>query len=362
MVYFEEVAQAADHNMTLQFIEGFELSTSANCYSNKWQAFNNAGAFIAGRLHGTAAASGTPGTLTEWRTRSLGLQNTWTVGFGMQHPAATVVDDTDVYPLIVKRGTPAQIFFQWRKGTGNTFRFDIYRGATLLGSTSDFVSQSWHYFEFQFKLDPATGTIEFRHNTNVDFTAGPIDTADTGLAGADVFEISMMSSALRFDDIYILDDQGTINNDFLGDSVIEGRRPSGDGTPLDWSLDNGPGTFTNHWEGLDDTTCGTPQDFIFSSTIGHQDLLSFNALSFITGQVHGVMVNSSAVLDTTGSREYKHIARSGGTLYTGVGSSHTVASTSRQDFYDVLETDPDTGVKWTIAGVNAADFGVEVVS
>jgi hypothetical protein len=196
----------------------------------------------------------------------------------------------------------------------------------------------------------------------VAFTAGPIDTADTGLAGADVFEISINNPGFRFDDLYFLDDQGAINNTFLGDSVIEGRVPTGDGATLDWALENGPGTFLDHFEALNDLTCGVAQDYIFSSTIGHQDMLSFNALSFITGQVHGVLLNSSAQLDTGGTREYKHLVRSGGTLYTGAGATHTVASTSRQDFFDVLETDPDTAVKWTIAGVNSAEFGIEVVS
>ena len=37
-----------------------------------------------------------------------------------------------------------------------------------------------------------------------------------------------------------------------------------------------------------------------------------------------------------------------------------MASTGYQSFEDYLEVDPDTGVKWTIAGVNGADFGVEL--
>ena len=347
--------------MTLIFHEGFENSADVNCYARKWARFIGVGSFPAGRLHGFAAQ--TSGT-TEWRTRSLGLQNTWVVGFGMQHAGATVIDETDVFPLIVKRGTAQQIHLQWRKGTGNTFKFDVFRGTTLLGSTSDFVAQSWHYFEVKMTIDTGTsGSVEIRHNTQVDLTLSSINTADSGLAGADVFEINVASGVLRFDDIYMLDSTGTINNDYLGDSVVEGRRPTGDSTPSQFTQ---AGAFSTSWESTESVSCtgSVNNDYIFSSTVGHQDMMSFNALSFITGQIHGVLVNSDAQLDTTGSREFKHIIRSNATLFTSPpgGISHTVASTSFQAFFDMFERDPDTAAKWTIAALDAAEFGVEVVS
>ena len=350
--------------MTIRLIEGFENTTDAVCMARKWSQFTGISAFSTGRLLGQSAQS----SLTTWRTTSLGLQDTWTVGFALQHSNATVTDRTDVFPLIIRRGTAEQLSLHWRQGTGNTFHFEIRRGTTLLTTTSDFVAQSWHYFEFQFTIDPVNGAYEFRHNTQVDVSdSGPVNTADDGVAGADVFEIRIVSTtpSLRFDDIYILDDQGTINNDFLGDSVIEGRRPTGDGTPQDWTLQTGQG-LTTHWEALDALTCSNPDtlNFIFSTTVGHQDLLSFSPLSFITGQIHCVQLMSDTSLDVTGSREFRHIIRSGGTLFPtpAGGITHTVASTTPQTFWDVFELDPDTALRWTISGVNSADFGVEVVS
>lgn len=345
--------------MTLKFLEGYEVSNTITHYNRKWAAYIGTGGFaFAGRLHGSSARA-TVGN-NEWRTRSLGLQDTWVIGFGLRHVSATVLDNTLTFPWVIKRGTAEQIRFQWRKGTGNTFNIEVFRGITSLGVTSDFVALSWHYFEFKFTIDPVNGSFEIRHNTIVDLTdAGPVNTADSGLAGADVFEQNQQSPPnMEWDDLYILDDQGTINNDYLGDSVIEGRIPTGDAAPNDFT----PSGAGNNFDQVDEDFANI--DWIFSSTIGHQDLFSFNALSFVTGTVHGVMLASSVRLDTTGSREFKHVIRSNGTLFTSPagGITHTVASTVFQVFFDVFERDPDTAVKWTIAGVDAADFGVEVVS
>ncbi len=345
--------------MTIKFIEGYEVSNTTAHYQRKWAAYvGSAGFAFAGRLHGSSARA--PTGTSEWRTRSLGLQDSWVIGFGLRHVNATVSDSTTTFPWVIKRGVAEQLRFQWRKGTGNTFNNEVLSGATLLGTTSDFVAQSWHFFEFKFPIDPTTGSVEIRHNTIVDLTiAGPVDTADTGLAGADVFETSQVSPpTMEWDDIYILDDQGTINNDYLGDAVIEGRIPTGDAVPNDFAASGGGGNFAQ----VDNDFANT--SWIFSSTIGHQDLFSFNALSFVTGTVHCVMLNSVARLDTTGSREFKHVIRSNGTLFTSPagGITHTIASTAFAAFFDVFERDPDTGIKWTISAVDSADFGVEVVS
>lgn len=344
--------------MALKFVEGFETSGDLGAFRRKWAAFTALGGLPTGRLHGKAGSM--PNSLSEWRTRPLGLQNAWVVGFALRYNNATVVDRTTIFPLVVKRGTAEQIRFQFRKGTGNTFRLDVFRGGNLLGSTSDFVALSWHYFEFKFTIDPVTGSLEIRHNTQVDLTvAGPVNTAESGLAGADVFEITQTNGGnLEYDDMYILDSTGAINNTYLGDSVIEGRVPTSDASPLQWAVDSGA-----HFEAID-SLLASSLTFIFSSTVGHQDMFAFSALSFITGQIHGVMVTSDGRLDTTGIREFKHIIRSNTTLYTSPagGSTHSVASTSFQSFFDVFELDPDTSLKWTISNLNAAEFGLQVVS
>ena len=218
--------------MTIRHMEGFEAIDGTNCFGRRYSLVSSPGsATISGRLHGDCMRSGTS---TEIRTRSMSLQNTWVWGFGYRYINATVTDDTDFYPIVWLKGTSEQVSLQWRKVSGeNSFEFVLFRGATELWRSSDegasgkFTAQNWHYFEFKVTIDPVNGAWEFRHNTSVvGSDAGPVNTADEGTAGADIAEWVWRNSNSEWDDIYILDDQGSINNDFLGDSVIEGRVPT----------------------------------------------------------------------------------------------------------------------------------------
>lgn len=351
----------------LKFLEGFELSSQLDWFKRKWAQAVGGSVNGTGRLQGQSLAFSLSSPV-DWRTRSLGLQNTWTIAFGLQFNAGTVIDSTNTFPLVVKRGVTEQLRVQFRKGTGNTFKLDVFSGATLLGSTADYVPLSWHFFEIQITINTGTsGSVQIRHNTQVDLTVSSVDTAASGQAGADVFEILGDLNALRMDDLHILDNQGSLNTTYLGDSVIEGRQPSSDGTPKEWSLENdGNTSLTDHWQVLNELTVGGSVDnqYIYSATVGQRDILQFPNLSLISGQIHGVMVSSDARLSTTGTRQFRHIVKSGGTTYetpTG-GISHTVASTSYQTFYDIFEVDPDTGSAWTLAALNAAGSGPKVIA
>jgi hypothetical protein len=345
--------------MTLRFVEGFEVDRSTGYHARKYASASSMDTYGTGRLHGFALTTSS----ANWTTRSLGSQNTWTIGIGMLHFNATVSASTTPQ-IIIRRGVNEQLRLEFEKGVGNTFHFKVMRGSTSLGVTSDFTALNWHYFEFEVTIDPVNGAFEFRENGLVDLIdAGPVNTADDGVAGADVFDWQINNSNFRVDDIYILDDQGSINNTFLGDSVVEGRLPTGDGFLSQWTPVDPAGA---HWANLDDAAAfpepGTTSNnsIIETSTISNIDLLTFSALTFITGQIHVVQLMAHAKLDVAGTRTARHKIRSGGSNFDG--SSFVVNSTAFQTFFDLVETDPNTGVKWTIANLNAAEFGVELVS
>lgn len=356
--------------MVLRFFEGYETFDSTACFDRRYSLSVSPGSPTAtGRLHGDSMLAG---TTTILRTRSLTLQNTWTYGFGFRYSNATILTDSNSFPLIWLKGTDEQFSLKWDKVSGeNTFEFILMRGSTEVARTSDagalgkFTALNWHYFEFQITIDPASGSYEFRHNTQVVLSeAGPINTADEGTAGADVAEFAWRNNRHNTDDMYILDSTGAVNNTFLGDTVIEGRLPTGEDLAVhDWLIeDGGAPSIDTYNEVCDNLSCSaSPTQYIFSATINDDGMMTFNALSFITGTIHAVKVSSDAFLDTSGSREFTHLVRSGGTIYTP-GITHTVSTTNPQSFEDIIELDPDTSVKWTVSGVNGADFGVRLIS
>lgn len=341
----------------LLHIEGYELNTDTNLADGVYEFVDNINGSGTGRLHGNSyAPSSSTGTK---RTRSFGLKSELIYGFGFQYIGTTVA--TDAQPQIIwKQGATEQLRMQFERVSNSSFRWVFYRGATVVGTSSAFTNLNWHYFEVRVVIDPAAGEIELRQNQQVDINLTGLNTADVGTIDADVVEWDTRNSNIRWDDEYILDTTGSVNNDFLGDSVIEGRLPTGDGTYEEWTLSSGSNMFAL----LDDPSgvsgASSSGGSITSDTIGERFLVTFNALSFITGQVHGVYMHMRSRLDAVGVRDLKFLIRSGGTDYDG--DTVTVNSTNLSTFTMMSETDPDTGVKWTIAGVDAAEFGGEVVS
>ena len=59
-------------------------------------------------------------------------------------------------------------------------------------------------------------------------------------------------------------------------------------------------------------------------------------------------------------RSFKTIARSGATE-ADAGTTHD-AGGSYACYQDIFEADPDTSVAWTEAGVDAAEFGIEITA
>jgi len=343
--------------MTLLQVEGYELNTDVNLADGVYEFVDNINGSGTGRLQGNSyAPSASTGSK---RTRSFGLRNEFIYGFGFQYIGTTVFTDTQPQVMFMQ-GASEQFRMEFERVDDTSFRWVFYRGATQLGTTSAFTNLNWHYFELRVVIDPSSGEIEFRQNQQVDVNLSGLNTANVGTADADVVQWDTRNSQVRWDDEYLLDTLGTINNTFLGDSVIEGRLPTGDGTYEEWTLSNGSNMFAL----LDDTTgssgASSSGGHITSDTVGQRFLLTFNALSFITGQIHAVFIHMRTRLDAVGVRDLKFLIRSNGTDYDG--DTVTVNSTNLSTFTMMSETDPDTGSKWTIAAVDAAEFGGEVVS
>lgn len=341
--------------MTVRLMEGGEINGTVNSYMQRKYAFATGwGNTNAGRLHGISIQSG---GASEFRTRSFGLESTWVVGFGFNTINNLLSFSTGNPEIVLRRGNDEQCRLEFEKIDNNNFNWRLMRGATEIDSAGPFSAQIWHYFELKVTVNTVTGAYELRANQTNVMSGSSVNTAETGSNDADVIDFQILQSPVRMDDIYILDTNGTINNDFLGDSTIEGRLPTGNGFSNDWTVVGG----ANAWQVLNDTVgAGEDSDLVETSTTTDVQLLTFDALSFITGQIHAVQLEAMCQLDAVGSRTLRFKVRSGGTTYDD--ASFVVNSTQFETFLGIVETDPDTAVKWTISGVDNAEFGFELVS
>lgn len=130
-------------------------------------------------------------------------------------------------------------------------------------------------------------------------------------------------------------------------------RPNGVGNSTQWTA-NGAGT---NWG------CVTSNDgdttYISSATSGHTDLYTIDATSLPSDAIISGITVSHRIRRETGGINLQHSVRvrTGGTTYNGGGGTLIGASVSYQLSSFAWTNNPNTGVAWTVANINALEIG-----
>lgn len=125
-------------------------------------------------------------------------------------------------------------------------------------------------------------------------------------------------------------------------------------TPLFWG--NVTGITANYYEVAQNPASGN-LSYVTDTTIGHEDLYSFPALSAIPATVHAVAVKGLCARSDSGARTVSVRMKSGA---TDSGSASLTPGTSYGWLGALFGTDPNTGSPWTGAGLNAATSGIKI--
>lgn len=336
--------------MALKWYEGFEIAQTAGYSARKYAAFLGSITAPAGRLFGTSATMSNYAT-----TPSLGSQNTWIIGFG-----AFIASTSGAPRFTVMRGATEQCHLEVA-ASGSGYVWVLKRGATTIGTSAVVHAFSaWCYVELKVTARTGTnGAYELRVDEEVEL--GPtasVNLAGSGSDGADVFQFGTTSNTHRWDDIYICDDQGANNNDFLGDSAIRGILPNGDGATTQWT----PSTGSTHYTLVDDLASAVNDaDYNSTGTNGQLDLYAYeNVSGLINGTIRGIMVTTDMRMQTSGTSTVKVVIRQGGVNYDQ--ATHTVNGTTVVGHTQVIELSPDDSAAWEVADIDAMQVGVQRVS
>jgi len=234
----------------------------------------------------------------------------------------------------------------------------VYRDNTSLATTSGLglAINTWYYIEFKVVCNDTTGSYELRVDGTSKLSASGIDTKAGSHAYHNIFQMPGPSSgACRFDDLYILDGSGSANNDFLGKRRVVGLFPASDvGGYQEFTCSSG----SDHYALVDENPVNDDTDYVESSTTGHKDLWNHSALSGTGTSIAGIQINTMAKESDATSMTLNTLIKSGATEDAGTGE--VIASASYKVLRRISETDPATGVAWTVSGLNAAQFGVNV--
>jgi hypothetical protein len=279
-------------------------------------------------------------------------QTTWYTGFGF------LKQYTGNY------GTPNQIAAFCDSGTNQVSLFldsnKLYvyngNGSTLLATgTTQLYGYTWYFIEFGATINSSTGSFTVKINGNTEMTATNVNTQNTGNASANQgFWTCQSQLTCQMDDIYLCDNQGSVNNTFLGDCRVEGLVPNAAGSNAAWTPLSGS-NYTN----VNEIPCDYDTTYNFSTTTNQIDSFNHPSLSYINNTVKGVQLNLYARNDNTGTHTVSSYVKSGSATATAGAANLTQTYLVYSSIY---ETDPNTSTAWTPSGVNSNQQGYKLIS
>lgn len=237
---------------------------------------------------------------------------------------------------------------------------EVRRGTTVLETTTSagLTTGAWYHIEFKVVCaNSPSGSYEVR--------VGGVNVAsDTGLdtqAGSNAFHTTFRltgtsvsdTSAVQFDDLYVCDGSGSVNNDFLGNMRVVTIRPNAVGDDSDWTPTAG-----DNYENVDESVADDDSTYVESDTPGDTDLYDFEDPSSFVTEIKGVMIVTDCRNTDALDFDIHLVAKSGSTQSDG--TAQAVGSTDYVTRTRILEDNPDTTDPWEPVELAAAQFGVKV--
>lgn len=340
----------------LRWIEGFEEFASAagnapTGLTTKYTVVQADEATLeTGRTQGLGLRLYDAGSNPTLQTPSFGNQDVWIIGIGFK--VGNTMVGGRIFELLDSASVQCAVYYN------TSGQVEFRRGTTLLETSASvvFALNTWCYLELKVTIANG-GSYEIRVNgTNV-LSNVSIDTQATANAYAQTMKLWGVSAGgsgrgLTYDDWYIADDSAGDVTDFLGSHRAITLYPNAEGDLIEWT----PSTGTDNSALVDETPHNSDTDYVESSTVGQQDIYQFQDATLV--QIAGVQIN--AVCRETDATPFsiKLVAKSGAT--TDEGSAQSIGTTSYVTRSRVMEHDPDTAAPWDDAGVDAAQFGVEL--
>lgn len=227
-------------------------------------------------------------------------------------------------------------------------------GVAIATSDDPFLETgNYHYLELGYDV---SGDAVFRVDGDVAVTATGIDTDGHEPTGVKLSGAGGGASSV-IDDLYLNDGTGDENNGFFGDVEIRAILPDeDDSTYHEWAPTGGVAEDLPQYTEVDENPDDDDTTLIYSKDIGKISLFGFPTLTF-DGTVKGAQLSALCRKNDVGIRAIRPVARSGGANYFGQRRFLSTDWLYKRQMYNV---DPSTGELWTVSGINAAKFGVEL--
>jgi hypothetical protein len=239
-----------------------------------------------------------------------------------------------------------------------TAEIGVYRGSTLLGTTSGagIAINTWYYVELKVYCHATLGTVEVRVNgvTKLSLTAQNTKAGTDGFYDRVRFGSGGGGGTLGnylIDDVYILDGAGSVNNNFLGNHKVVAVVPNGDAST---QLTTSSGA--THYNLLSENPSDDDTSYV-QGTTGQADLYTYTGLPPVTS-IAGVQITTTCRESADSVHNLITPVISNGVESDDAGQ--IIGASGYVDRRRIVELDPATSAAWTLTGLGAAQIGVKV--
>lgn len=237
-------------------------------------------------------------------------------------------------------------------GLTTTGQYEVRRGSnsgTLLATSDQVVTAgAWAYFEAKIRVHETEGYVIIRHNTVEVLRVENVDTQ--ALANSDIAQYLCGTGGnatglptWRMDDMYVLDNSGVANIDFLGDRKVIRTTPDAD-LLADWLLSSGATGYS-----LINNAVPNDANYIYADTVGDISTFEISNLPLDTTTVSGVMMLTRMLKSDSGDCNVQQSVISNAVEGNGVDRPITTVATY---WWDIWDENPDGNVAWIPAAVN----------
>jgi hypothetical protein len=337
--------------LALEFLESFDGYGNSE-FPLRWVGSGNV-SIVPGR-NGNGCNVGSGGGLQQ----TVAYNANWVVGFAANFSYSSIAVG-EIYAALTPTATGLIKIVIESDGTVSLY---TQGSSSPIGNTGDALklnTHTWYYFEIKFSISGSTmveTTATLRVNKQT--VLGPVS-GNTGWDSTQsltkqcalnqhLFSGSSIPGGTIFDDIYIFNQDGGVNDDFAGDVKILVIKPDQDIlTPFQKVGGSGPSyTCINEIPPDYDTS------YLYDNTNGDFENFNWQPLPAFFGSVICVQYTIFARKDDEGSRAFQHTMGPGP---TSKSSAHYIGDSYLYYMWE-LDTGPG-GAMWTVALFNATSFG-----
>jgi hypothetical protein len=283
-----------------------------------------------------------------------------TLGFGFQisaPPSPSTQAASSLYLYFGNTANANLISVQLNGATGiATATTAVALGTAGVSQGAVFSAGLWNFCEIQAVIHPTNGAITVQINgVNALSVSGVKTTAASSVLSL-INWCFGNAGTCYIDDVYFCDLNGTAPfNTFLGGCHINTLFPSAPGTYTQFTPNN---PNNSNWMGASDPILDGDMTYNTASNVGTKDTFVSAAAFLPAVTILAVQPKSAVRQDDTVARQMQTYLKSGSTELGGAPYQMTQSYNFMTDLYI---NDPATGLPWTSAGVNALEFGYNIV-